>query len=99
MQTNLFGAVLAFGVGVLIVATNYKLSQRILAKHTIQHAIMQTVRQWLQIIYLMVLLFAGKYTPWDRGWLLVGGVLGITLPMYWFSYRLLKLNHSLNEEK
>lgn len=97
MQTNIFGAVLAFGVGFLIAIANYKYSQYILKKRSSQYAIMQIVRQWLQIAYLIVLFVGGKYTPWHRGWLLVGGALGITIPMFWFTYRLIKLNHSLNE--
>ena len=96
MQTNMIGAILAFGIGVLIAAVNYKFSQYVLKKHTSQYAIMQIVRQLLQITYLIVLFVAGKYTPWDSGWLLVGGALGITLPMFWFTYRLLKLNDSLS---
>lgn len=99
MQTNIFGAILAFGVGVLIAAVNYKFSQYILKKRPTQYAIMQIGRQWLQIAYLIVLLVAGKYIPWDRGWLLVGGALGVTLPMFWFTYRLVKLNHTLSGEE
>lgn len=96
MQTNFFGAILAFGVGVFIAAVNYKFSQYVLRKHTSKYAIMQIVRQFLQIAYLIVLFVASKYTPWDMEWLLVGGVIGITLPMFWFTYQLVKLNNTLS---
>lgn len=95
MYTNIFGAVLAFGAGVLIATVNYIFSRYILIKRPSQYAIMQIVRQFIQIAYLIVLLVAGKYTPWDSSWLLVGGGLGVTLPMFWFTYRLVKLNDSL----
>lgn len=96
MYTNIFGAILAFGIGVLIAALNYAFSRHIIIKKPAQYAIMQIVRQWIQVAYLIVLLVAGKYTPWDTNWLLVGGCLGITLPMIWFTYRLVKLNDSLS---
>lgn len=96
MYANIFGAILAFGIGVLIAAINYAFSRHILMKHLAQYAIMQIVRQWIQIAYLIVLYVAGKYTPWDRTWLLAGGCLGVTLPMFWFTYRLVKLNDSLS---
>ncbi|MBQ8278710.1 MAG: hypothetical protein IJZ23_02610 [Roseburia sp.] len=95
MDTNIFGAILAFGVGILIATANYIFSKHILRKRPTQYAMMQMVRQWIQVAYLIVLLLAGKYTPWDRNWLLVGGCLGVTLPMIWFTYRLVKLNDSL----
>lgn len=96
MHTNIVGAILAFGIGVLIAVVNYMFSRRVLLKRPSQYAIMQIVRQWIQIAYLLILYIAGKYTPWDSIWLLVGGCLGITLPMFWFTYRLVKLNDSFS---
>lgn len=96
METNVFGAILAFGVGTVIAAIIYVFLRQVLIKKPSQYVIMQMMRQWIQIAYLIVLLVAGKYTPWDTNWLLVGGCAGVTLPTFWFTYRLVKLNDSLS---
>ena len=56
---------------------------------------MQAVRQLVQIAYLVILFLFGRHTPWNPIWLLVGGAVGITLPMFYFTYRLVKFNDSL----
>lgn len=99
MGTNFLGAILAFGIGVLIATVNYIFLRKVLMKKPSQYAIMQMVKQWIQVAYLIVLLVVGKYTPWDTNWLLVGGCLGITLPMIWFTYRLVKLNDSIKRKE
>ncbi len=88
------GAAIAFILGVLIAAGNYFFSRHMLKKRPENYASTQMVRQLLQIAYLVVLFFVGPYTPWDRNWMLVGGCLGITLPMFFFTYKLVKLNES-----
>ena len=60
---------------------------------------LQPVRSLSQIGYLALILLLGKYTPWDQMWLLVGGALGITLPMPIFTYRLVKLNDARRKEE
>ena len=40
-----------------------------------------------------------EYTPWDRMWMLVGGCMGITLPMIIFTPRLVRLNDSLRKKE
>lgn len=90
---------IVFGIGLLIATANYAFSRYILKKRPQQYAIAQIVRQWIQIIYLIILFAVGKNTPWDVRWLLVGGGLGITIPMAWFTYRLVKLNDSLGRKE
>lgn len=99
MNNDIFGAALAFGIGVLIAVMSYFYSRHVLMKCPEQYAILQIVKQFLQIAYMVALFSLGKYTPWDRIWLLVGGTLGITLPMFWFTYKLVKLNDSLNRKE
>ena len=98
IETNIFGAALAFAVGALIAAGNYLFSRYLLIKHPSMYAGMQIFRQLLQIAYLIALFLLGGYTPWDRLWLLCGGCFGVTLPMFWFTYRLLKLNDSVHKK-
>lgn len=57
----------------------------------------QILRQVIQIGYLVLLFTLGGYTPWDPVWLLVGGCLGITVPMIYFTYKLVKLNDKNKE--
>lgn len=96
MNSDIFGAVLAFAGGVLIAIVNYLFSRNVILKHPNRYAAMQIVKQMLQILYMAALFVFGEFTPWNRIWLLAGGTLGITLPMFWFTYKLVKLNDSLN---
>lgn len=99
IDTDIFGAVLAFCIGTVIAAVNYALSRYVMKKHSDKYSVTVIVRQVIQITYLVLLFFFGEYTPWDRMWLLVGGCLGITIPMIWFTIRLVKLNDSLNRKE
>ena len=99
MSNNWIGAILAFAIGVMVATVSYSFSRYVLRKKPAQYAIMQIVRQWIQIAYLVVLFVTGKYLPWDTSWLLVGGCLGITLPMCWFTYQLVKLNDALSRKE
>lgn len=93
---NIFGAALAFAVGAAIAAANYVFSRYMLMKRPSMYVGMQAVRQVVQVVYLVILFLFGRHTPWDPIWLLVGGALGITLPMFYFTYRLVKFNDSLH---
>ena len=95
IKADIFGATLAFGIGVLITAMNYKIAKRVLQKQPSKYAASQILKQLVQVIFLILLFVLGPYTPWDRIWLVAGGVIGITLPMFWFTYSLVKFNDSL----
>ena len=99
IETDIFGAALALAIGAAVAALNYAVSRYVLAKRPSMYAGMQIVWQPIQIAYLGALVLLGGYTPWDRLWLLVGGCLGITLPKFWFTYRLVKLNDSLRKKE
>ena len=68
-----------------------------LKKNPDMYAGAQILRQVIQIGYLVLLFTLGGYTPWDPVWLLVGGCLGITVPMIYFTYKLVKLNDKNKE--
>lgn len=97
--TNVFGAALAFAAGAAVAALNYAVSRYLLTKRPSMYAGMQILWQSVQIAYLAALILFGASTPWDRLWLLAGGCLGITLPMFWFTYRLVKLNDLLHKKE
>lgn len=94
MLWNLFGAALAFLLGFAIAAGNYAISRHVLKNRPEQYSLTMIIRQFIQVLFIVLLYLLGKYTPWDRLWLLVGGVLGVTLPMVWFTAKLVKLNDS-----
>jgi len=96
---NFLGAAIAFFIGVGIAIGNYGISKYILKNHANYYAAAQIIRQLIQIAYLLILLLLGDYTPWNNMWLLVGGCLGVTLPMFWFTFKLVKLNDAKNTEK
>lgn len=100
MDNDFAGAVIAFVTGALICFGNYKLSDYFLKSKPDKFSLISVVRQIVQITYIVILFFAAKYTPWDRTYILIGGVLGITLPMFYFTFRLVKTaNGSKKEEK
>ncbi len=99
IKENIIGALLAFIGGGGIAAINYMLSCYLIKKHPEQYAISSFLRQILLLGYLLILFFFGKYTPWDPFWLLLGGGLGLLLPSFYFTYKLVKLNDSINARK
>lgn len=95
MSADLIGAVLAFLLGVAVAAGNYALSRHVLKTKPERYAMSMMARQFVQVLFIVLVFVLGEYTPWDRLWLLVGGVLGVTLPMFFFTMKLVKLNDSM----
>ena len=92
INSDIFGAVIAFLIGALISYLNYALSKYILKNKPNIYAATHLLRQILGIGYLIVLYLFGGRTPYSPIWLVVGGCLGITIPMFYFTFRLVKLN-------
>lgn len=92
MNNDLTGAVIAFIIGLAISFGNYKLSEYFLRHRPEKFPSVSIVRQFIQVAYILILFFAAGYTPWDRTFVLVGGALGVTIPMLLFTFRLLKTN-------
>lgn len=96
---NFVGALVAFLIGCGISAVNYAISKYILKKHTSKYPYLQFIRLPLQIGYLVVLYFCSGFTQWSVDWLLIGGALGITVPMFFFTYRLVKINDAKDRKE
>ncbi|MBQ4562186.1 MAG: hypothetical protein IJA55_07685 [Clostridia bacterium] len=77
---------------------NYAVSKYLLKKYPDMYTGGQVIRSVIQIGYLVLLYTLGGHTPWDPLWLLVGGCLGITLPMFYFTYKLVKFNDKKKED-
>lgn len=99
MDNNIVGAVIAFALGAVIAYINYVISKYLLKKKPDMYPMGQIVRQAIQIGYLILIYTLGTYTPWSPTWLLVGGCLGITTPMFYFTARLVKLNDKKEDDK
>jgi len=99
LTSNIIGAVLTFLLGFGIAAANYVLSRHILLKHPAQYPMTMVARQIIQVVYIVLVFILGSFSPWDRIWMLVGAVLGITLPMFWFTFKLVKLNDSIRRKE
>ncbi len=94
IEHSIFGALATFVGGVLLATAGYAFSRYLLQRHANYYAVGQVVKQLVQIGYVLAVYALAGYTPWDGMWMLLGGCLGITLPMLWFTYRLVKLNDS-----
>lgn len=90
----LWGAAFAFLGGVGVGTVNFLLSRQVLCKKAEWFSFISIARQILQVGYLVLLFFVAPYTPWGQLPLLAGGVLGLTGAMFFFTWRLMKLNDS-----
>ncbi len=90
MDNNIVGAVAVFLLGAAISFINYKLTELIMKKYPGRFSFLSIVRSLIQAGFFLLVFAAAPYTPWDRTYLLVGTALGITIPMAFFTFRLLK---------
>ncbi len=96
MAHNIIGALICALAGFLIAFVNYTLSKRILETRPEKFALSAVARQVIQIGYLVAVYFIGSKIAVSLTFLLVGAVLGMTVPMLLFTKKLLTLNDSLS---
>lgn len=93
MNHSVIGAVIAAIIGLLIAFLNYAFSKRVLIKAPEKYSLITVVRQILQVGYLAAAYFVGsKIEGVDPVYLMLGAVLGMTLPMLYFTKKLLSVN-------
>ena len=90
MSAPVIGLLLTFIVGMAISYANYLLTAKAAKNPSEKFAAVSLLRQFFNIGYLALVFFLAPYTPWDRVWMLVGAVLGVTLPMFVFTFLLLR---------
>ncbi len=95
MNQNIIGAIIAAAVGVCIAFMNYIISKAILEKSPDKYSMATVIRQVIQIGYLVIVYFVGEKILGDPMYLLIGAVLGVTLPMFLFTKKLLSFNETL----
>ena len=96
---NVVGAVLAFLVGIVLITIGFLIARRLLKQKPTTFAVFHILKQFAQMVFLAGLFFLGQYTQLDSVWLLAGGGLGLILPSFWFTRRLVKYNDTLTEKE
>lgn len=96
MNENIVGAIITFALGIVVAGLNFLISKAILTKQPEKYASGAIIRQITQILYIVAVYFVTPYTPWDLWYMEIGAVLGVTIPMIYFTHKLLQLNKSMN---
>lgn len=83
----------AFVPGVVIAAVNYVVSRKILTGKPETYASTTVIRQVCSVAYLVVAYFVGnRWFPENLLSILLGAALGVTLPLFYFTVKLLRIN-------
>ena len=100
MNHSIIGAVAAAIIGLFVAFINYFISKKVLIKAPEKFSLITVVRQILQIGFLAAAYFIGtKIQSVNPVYLMVGAVLGMTLPMIYFTKKLLVVNEARVKEK
>ena len=99
MNNNIIGAVAAAVIGILIALANYLISKNVLEKAPDRYSVITIARQVLQVGYLVAVYFIADKTGFaDPAFMLIGAVLGMTLPMFAFTKKLLAVNEAASKK-
>ena len=90
MEHWLIGALIAFALGAFVSFANYLLSRTVLRKKPQFYPFTAILRQVFNVAWILAVFFIAPVTPWSRTVLLIGGVFGITIPMIFFTFLLLR---------
>ena len=93
MSLNIIGAVVAAVIGVSIAFLNYFISKTVIKKAPDKYSLVTVARQVIQVGFLAIVYFVGaKMQNINIVYLLVGAALGMTVPMVYFTKKLLSFN-------
>lgn len=93
MVYNIAGALIAAASGAAVAFLNYIFSKRMLIRAPEKYAVITVARQLLQVGFLVLVYFISmKTTLAEPMYPLVGAVIGMTLPMIFFTKKLLSIN-------
>ena len=95
VKADIVGILIVFAAGIVIATINYYISKYVIKNQPEKYAIITVFRQLIQVFFLVAVFFISKYLPWDRIYLLIAGAVGTTLPMIWFTHRLVKVSQSV----
>ncbi len=95
MDHSIVGALITAVIGFLIAFVNYLISKKVLIKAPEKYSVITIVRQVLQISFLALVYLVGtKIQAINPTYLIVGAVIGLTLPMIYFTKKLLSINEA-----
>ncbi len=100
MIANIIGSVIAAAIGFLIAFANYIFSKKVLINTPEKYSSTIVVRQILQVAFLVIVYFIGTKTQIaDLAYLLIGAAVGMTVPMFFFTKKLLSFNDATKTNK
>lgn len=94
MQSPIVGAVLTFLGGAGIALLNARLSSKAAEKGAAEFSRLSRLRQIFNIGYIVLVFLLSRVLPWDMMPLLIGAALGLTIPSFYFTWRLIKENEA-----
>ncbi len=98
MNGNLIiAAVAALLGGACISFVNYLITGAIMKKNPNKISFSAVYRQIMNIIYLVAVYFISSILVSSVVYPLVGAVIGLTVPMFYFTYKLVKKNDDKNK--
>jgi len=90
LDSSVLGMLTAFLPGAGLAYVSYLLTKKAAQSAGSAFSLISVVRMFLNIGYLAAVYFLAPMTPWDRIWMLAGAVAGLTLPMFFFTFLLLR---------
>ncbi len=99
MDYNVISMAVCIMAGVLVAYINYLISKRILETHPEKLAFSAVIRQVVQISYLAAVYFIGARLEMNLIMLLAGAAVGMTVPMLFFTKKLVSINKQLAENR
>ena len=100
MSHNITGAAAALAMGLIIAFVNYLFSKKVLIKAPEKYSLVTVARQLLQVGFLAAVYLVSVKTGFaDPMYPLVGAVVGMTVPMLFFTKKLLLINGSTAGDK
>ena len=98
-MTTLLAGLLAFIGGALVSWCNYRLLLLLLKKKGESGvSLISPIRTILSVVYLLILYLLGKRTELNSTALLIGGALGLTVVLTYFTYRLTRRKNEQGKE-
>lgn len=101
LAEKIISAIVAAVVGFAIAVVSYLISKTVLRKNPQKYATTSLIRPVISVSFLVALYFVGDKLFADPTYLLIGGVLGMTVPMFFFTKKLLQINEAVikNEKR
>ena len=95
MEHWLVGAFTGVLCGIGIAFLNYAIASTVLRRKPQIYPTVSVARQGINVLFLLGLYFLAPLTPWGEIELLTGGAIGITIPMFFLTAKLVRQNDSI----